>query len=114
MKNKGQGALEYLLLFGGAVLIAAVVITLLFNFTSLSISRSNCTDIFYLDKYSWEKPEAEIVNINNRTYCRFGDLSSSVTLKEIIKIDGKWKNASDYIKTDNGYISKEEIRNVLG
>jgi len=31
MDNKGQGALEYLLLLGGAVLIAAVVITLLFG-----------------------------------------------------------------------------------
>ncbi len=29
MDNKAQGALEYLLLIGGAVLIAAVVITLL-------------------------------------------------------------------------------------
>ncbi len=29
MDNRGQGALEYLLLIGGAVLIAAVVISLL-------------------------------------------------------------------------------------
>ena len=31
MDNRGQGALEYLLLLGGAVLIAAVVISLLFS-----------------------------------------------------------------------------------
>jgi len=31
MKSRGQGALEYLLLIGGAVLIAAVVITLAIN-----------------------------------------------------------------------------------
>ena len=29
MDNKGQGALEYLLLIGGAVLIAAIVIVIL-------------------------------------------------------------------------------------
>ena len=32
MDNKGQGAVEYLLLIGGAVLIAAIVIVLLTSF----------------------------------------------------------------------------------
>ena len=31
MNRKGQGALEYLLLIGGAVLVAVIVITLLLN-----------------------------------------------------------------------------------
>lgn len=34
MNRKGQGALEYLLLIGGAVLIAAIVITLIIGATT--------------------------------------------------------------------------------
>ena len=34
MDNKGQGALEYLLLIGGAVLVAAIVVAVLANITS--------------------------------------------------------------------------------
>ena len=34
MDKKGQGALEYLLLIGGAVLVAVIVITLLLQITS--------------------------------------------------------------------------------
>ena len=34
MNKKGQGALEYLLLIGGAVLVAVIVITLLLQITS--------------------------------------------------------------------------------
>ena len=41
MDNKGQGALEYLLLLGGAVLIAAVVISLLFNIGTAANAEAN-------------------------------------------------------------------------
>ena len=49
MNKKGQGALEYLLLIGGAVLIAAVVLTLLVGLggeagagTEQSVKIANC------------------------------------------------------------------------
>ena len=42
MDNKGQGALEYLLLIGGAVLIAAIVIVVL---NSLAGSGSNSANL---------------------------------------------------------------------
>jgi len=42
MENKAQGALEYLLLIGGAVLIAAIVIVILTSMGSTgNINNSN-------------------------------------------------------------------------
>ncbi|MFH1391367.1 MAG: class III signal peptide-containing protein [Candidatus Diapherotrites archaeon] len=50
LDKKGQGALEYLLLIGGAVLVAVIVITLLLSIadtggtqTGLSAATSLCT-----------------------------------------------------------------------
>ncbi len=45
MNNKGQGALEYLLLIGGAVLVAAVVLSLVTNLTDLGKSTTEARNI---------------------------------------------------------------------
>ena len=46
MEKKGQGALEYLLLIGGAVLVAVIVITLLLQITSTGqTDTQNTADI---------------------------------------------------------------------
>ena len=49
MDNRGQGALEYLLLLGGAVLIAAVVISLLFSLgtTGTNITQGAADNAFH-------------------------------------------------------------------
>lgn len=41
MDNRGQGALEYLLLIGGAVLVAAVVLALLLGFAQTGQNTAN-------------------------------------------------------------------------
>jgi len=43
MDKKGQGALEYLLLIGGAVLVAVIVITLLLGITDTGATETNTT-----------------------------------------------------------------------
>jgi len=43
MNTKGQGALEYLLLIGGAVLVAVIVITLLLQITTQGQDDTNAT-----------------------------------------------------------------------
>lgn len=43
MDKKGQGALEYLLLIGGAVLVAVIVITLLLQITSQGEADTTAT-----------------------------------------------------------------------
>ena len=43
MEKKGQGALEYLLLIGGAVLVAVIVITLLLNITETAGESTETT-----------------------------------------------------------------------
>jgi len=43
MDRKGQGALEYLLLIGGAVLVAVIVITLLLQITSQGEADTTAT-----------------------------------------------------------------------
>jgi len=43
MDRKGQGALEYLLLIGGAVLVAVIVITLLLQITSTGEASTTAT-----------------------------------------------------------------------
>ncbi|MCH7902924.1 class III signal peptide-containing protein, partial [archaeon] len=43
MNKKGQGALEYLLLIGGAVLVAVIVITLLLQITSQGETDTRAT-----------------------------------------------------------------------
>lgn len=40
MDNRGQGALEYLLLIGGAIVVAAIVITIM-----LSTAEGSCADV---------------------------------------------------------------------
>ncbi len=49
MDNKAQGALEYLLLIGGAVLIAAIVIVILTTFADTSGTGAKNT---YHTKYN--------------------------------------------------------------
>ncbi|MEW6294773.1 MAG: class III signal peptide-containing protein [Candidatus Diapherotrites archaeon] len=46
MENKAQGALEYLLLIGGAVLIAAIVIVILTSLGS-SGSSTNAAGVYH-------------------------------------------------------------------
>ena len=41
MDNKGQGALEYLLLIGGALLLAAIVLTVLAQLSGGSKNQTN-------------------------------------------------------------------------
>ncbi len=43
MEKKGQGALEYLLLIGGAVLVAVIVITLLLGITNTGTGQTSNT-----------------------------------------------------------------------
>lgn len=43
MNKKGQGALEYLLLIGGAVLVAVIVITLLLQITTQGEADTTAT-----------------------------------------------------------------------
>ena len=43
MEKKGQGALEYLLLIGGAVLVAVIVITLLLGITNTGAGQTGNT-----------------------------------------------------------------------
>ncbi|MCR4369034.1 MAG: class III signal peptide-containing protein [archaeon] len=43
MAEKGQGALEYLLLIGGAVLVAVIVITLLLNIANQGQTQTGDT-----------------------------------------------------------------------
>ncbi len=45
MKQKGQGALEYLLLIGGAIIVAVVVVTLLLNLGSTGGANANATSM---------------------------------------------------------------------
>ena len=45
MKQKGQGALEYLLLIGGAIIVAVVVVTLLLNLGSTGGANANSTSM---------------------------------------------------------------------
>lgn len=50
MDNKGQGALEYLLLIGGAVLIAAIVIVILNSLGTTGKSASNNAEIIVTNR----------------------------------------------------------------
>ena len=45
MDNKGQGALEYLLLIGGAVLIAAIVIVILNSLGTTGTETTNAAAV---------------------------------------------------------------------
>jgi hypothetical protein len=65
-KNKGQGALEYLLLIGGAVLIAVIVIALLVGMGGQS--RDTAQDQATKAQQSLDQPQpATIVNITPDT-----------------------------------------------
>ena len=54
MENKGQGALEYLLLIGGAVLVAVIVITLLLGITDTGTSSTGLSTVAALCKQQAE------------------------------------------------------------
>ncbi|PIN85021.1 MAG: hypothetical protein COV47_04435 [Candidatus Diapherotrites archaeon CG11_big_fil_rev_8_21_14_0_20_37_9] len=58
MDRKGQGALEYLLLIGGAVLIAVIVISLLLNISSTSTDETGITSAAALCKQRAERTTA--------------------------------------------------------
>lgn len=104
MDRKGQGGIEYLLLLGGALLIAALVIMLLNGI--FGPPGLNCEDLFDSSDLEWK-------SIDFQHYC-FSEDNGVLTLKQVIYIDDDWKKASDYIETEKGYISKEEIRRVVG
>lgn len=59
MDNKAQGSLEYLLLIGGAILVAAVILALLFGFLqtgsqSAGDAQSGAQDVLQCDATAGE------------------------------------------------------------
>ena len=76
MNTKGQGALEYLLIIGGAVLVAAIVIALISSTTGPVQSRTNqnildglCAGPNKADACNGKDPDASTTN----TLCNEGD-----------------------------------------
>lgn len=65
MEKKGQGALEYLLLIGGAVLVAVIVITLLLGLTESSGNQTDDTAVGGLCRTEAQKINALDPTIND-------------------------------------------------
>ncbi len=58
MDNNAQGALEYLLLIGGAVLVAVIVITLLLGLTDSSQEQAEANTSQGIQKICFERLKA--------------------------------------------------------
>lgn len=72
MKNKGQGALEYLLLIGGAIVVAVIVIVLLLGTgqsgsaqTNLSVAASLCSNEASIDTDAANTCAKETANLQS-------------------------------------------------
>lgn len=76
MENKGQGALEYLLLIGGAVLVAVIVITLLLGITNTGGTTTSNTAAVALCK---QKTVTDNSSIANGDLCSTGTITISST-----------------------------------
>ena len=84
MNTKGQGALEYLLLIGGAVLVAVIVITLLLGITSEGQSSTELSTATTLCKNNavTANPQTPsctgIINIGTNAYNCCGNYPSCI------------------------------------
>lgn len=74
INNKGQGALEYLLLIGGAVLIAVIVIALL-----VGLGSQNADDARQKNKEATEASNMPIPSMINSATCNNGNFIISWT-----------------------------------
>ncbi|MBI5872443.1 class III signal peptide-containing protein [archaeon] len=67
-ERKGQGSLEYLLLIGGAVLVAAIVIALLISGAGQGAQQAGITSAAALCASTQNLPGVETKTISNTAY----------------------------------------------
>tara|TARA_Y100000310_G_scaffold338782_2_gene429440 strand:+ start:587 stop:841 length:255 start_codon:yes stop_codon:yes gene_type:complete len=79
LDKKGQGALEYLLLIGGAVLVAVIVITLLLSITEQGETQTTKTtnDALCVQRLTLTCPDNSITEI--RGVCNTGAAPDTVS-----------------------------------
>ncbi len=101
--NKGQGALEYLLLLFGAVIIAALVLALLSNFPD----RPGLFDCDFIPG------NLKTITTGGEWYCVEDYEEDVSTWYKLVKYKGEWKPASDFIEIEGGLIPKDEIKDLI-
>jgi len=109
MNNKGQGALEMLLVLGGAVLIAAVVIAMLFSLSGES-GNSDLKEICE-DKFGPNLVKVS-QSVGSNTYCKVSDEEAD-HYYYYRKYNDEWHPINEFIEVDNGYVHKSEVERVL-